>query len=74
MAASLGGFNVGVEIGQEAVVLLVMPIAFLLRYTFFYQKVVMRWGSILIIIVAAGWLIQRAFDVLVPGFSVLLPK
>jgi hypothetical protein len=74
MAASLGGFNVGVEIGQEAVVLLVMPIAFLLRYTVFYQKVVMRWGSILIIIVAAGWLIQRAFDVLIPGFSALLPK
>jgi len=74
MAASLGGFNVGVEIGQEAVVLLIMPIAFLLRHTVFYQKVVMRWGSILIIIVAAGWLIQRAFDVLIPGFSALLPK
>ena len=74
MAASLGGFNVGVEIGQEAVVLLVMPIAFLLRYTFFYQKVVMRWGSILIIVVAAGWLVQRAFDILIPGFSILLPK
>ena len=74
MAASLGGFNVGVEIGQEAIVLLVMPIAFALRYTVFYQKVVMRWGSILIIIMATGWLIQRAFDVLIPGFSALLPK
>ncbi len=74
MAASLGGFNVGVEIGQEAVVLLVMPIAFLLRNTVFYQKVVMRWGSIIIVTIAAGWLIQRAFDVLIPGFSALLPK
>lgn len=74
MAASLGGFNVGVEIGQEAVVLLVMPIAFLLRHTVFYKKYVMRWGSILIITMATGWLIQRAFDILIPGFSTLLPK
>ncbi|MEO8747471.1 MAG: HupE/UreJ family protein [Rhodanobacter sp.] len=74
MAASLGGFNVGVEIGQEAVVLLIMPIAFLLRHTVFYKKYVMRWGSILIVAMATGWLIQRAFDVLIPGFSVLLPK
>jgi hypothetical protein len=74
MAASLGGFNVGVEIGQETIVLLVMPLAFLLRRTVFYQKGVMRWGSILIIAMATGWLIQRAFDVLIPGFSALLPK
>ncbi|MGH8216348.1 MAG: HupE/UreJ family protein, partial [Rhodanobacteraceae bacterium] len=74
MAASLGGFNVGVEIGQEAIVLLVMPIAFLLRRTVFYQKYVMRWGSILIVAMATGWLIQRAFDILIPGFSAVLPK
>lgn len=74
MAASLGGFNVGVEIGQEAIVLLVMPIAFLIRRTVFYQKYVMRWGSIIIIAMATGWLIQRAFDILIPGFSAVLPK
>lgn len=74
MAASLGGFNVGVEIGQEAIVLLVMPVAFLMRHTVFYRKYVLRWGSILIIAMATGWLIQRAFDVLIPGFSAVLPK
>lgn len=74
MAASLGGFNVGAEIGQEAIVLLVMPIAFLLRYTRFYQKGVLRWGSVIIIAMATGWLIQRAFDILIPGFSAILPK
>lgn len=74
MAASLGGFNVGVEIGQETLVLLVMPIAFLMRRTVFYQKVVLRWGSAIIITMATGWLIQRAFDVLIPGFSAILPK
>ena len=74
MAASLGGFNVGVEIGQESIVLLVMPIAFLLRRTVFYQKYVLRWGSVIIIAMATGWLIQRAFDILIPGFSAILPK
>lgn len=74
MAASLGGFNVGVEIGQETIVLLVMPIAFLMRRTVFYQKYVLRWGSILIIAMATAWLIQRAFNVLIPGVSELLPK
>lgn len=74
MAASLGGFNVGVEIGQETIVLLVMPIAFLMRRTVFYQKYVLRWGSAIIIAMASGWLIQRAFDILIPGFSAILPK
>ncbi|MGH8226064.1 MAG: HupE/UreJ family protein [Gammaproteobacteria bacterium] len=74
MAASLGGFNVGVEIGQEAIVLAVMPIAFLLRRTRFYQSYVLRWGSLLIIAMAGGWLIQRAFDILIPGFSAFVPK
>lgn len=74
MAASLGGFNVGVEIGQEAIVLAFMPVAFLMRYTRFYRVYVLKWGSALIITVASGWLIQRAFNILIPGFSALLPK
>jgi hypothetical protein len=73
MAASLGGFNVGVELGQESIVLLVMPLAFLLRRTRFYRDGVLRWGSVVIISLATGWLIQRAFDVLIPGFSAILP-
>lgn len=73
MAASLGGFNVGVELGQESIVLLVMPLAFLLRRTRFYRDGVLRWGSVIIVALATGWLIQRAFDVLIPGFSAILP-
>lgn len=74
MAVSLGGFNVGVEIGQEAIVLAFLPVAFLLRHTRFYRVVVLRWGSLLIVAIASGWLIQRAFGILIPGFSQLLPK
>ncbi|MEP6897584.1 MAG: HupE/UreJ family protein [Rhodanobacter sp.] len=73
MAASLGGFSVGVEIGQEAIVLAFLPIAFLLRRTRFYQVAMLRWVSVLIVLIAAGWFVQRAFDILIPGFSAILP-
>jgi hypothetical protein len=74
MAASLGGFSVGVEIGQEAIVLAFLPLAYLLRKTWFYQVVLLRWGSLLIIALATGWLVQRAFDILIPGFSAIIPS
>lgn len=74
MAASLGGFNLGVELGQEVIVLAVMPLAYLIRYTRFYRLIILRWGSLLIIIIASLWLYQRAFGVLIPGVSAILPK
>lgn len=73
MAASLGGFSVGVEIGQEAIVLAFLPLAYLLRKTWFYQVVMFRWGSLLIIALASGWLVQRALNILIPGFSAIVP-
>lgn len=73
MAVSLGGFNVGVELGQETVVLPLIAIAFLLRNTRFYRIGVMRIGSWLIILVASLWLYQRVFDVLIPGLGFLTP-
>ncbi|MGN6281045.1 HupE/UreJ family protein [Frateuria sp.] len=72
MAATLGGFNVGVEIGQEAIVLAFLPLAYLLRRTRFYRIGVLRVGSVLICVIAALWLVQRAFDVAIPGFSAFL--
>lgn len=74
MAASLGGFSVGVEIGQEAIVIAFLPLAYLLRKTWFYRVVVVRWVSLAIIAIATGWFVQRAFDVLIPGFSAIIPK
>lgn len=74
MAASLGGFSVGVEIGQEAIVLAFLPLAYLVRRTRFYQIGLLRWGSVAIAIIAAGWFVQRAFDILIPGFSAILPN
>jgi hypothetical protein len=74
MAASLGGFSLGVELGQESIVLPFLPLAFLLRKTRFYQVGVLRWGSLLIIAIATLWLVQRAFDVVIPGTGFLTPS
>lgn len=58
---SLLGFNLGVEVGQLAVVLAVMPIAYLMRSTRFYQRGVLPWGSTAIAGLALVWFVQRAF-------------
>jgi hypothetical protein len=73
MAASLGGFSFGVELGQEAIILPLLPLAFLLRKTRFYQVGVVRWGSLLIIAISMLWLIQRAFDVAIPYTAWITP-
>jgi len=73
MLASLGGFNVGVEIGQESVVLPLIPLAFLVRGTRFYRVGVLRWGSLAIVAVASLWLVERVFDILIPGLGFLTP-
>ncbi len=62
LVLALVGFNVGVETGQMAIVAAFLPIAFLLRHTLFYRRLVLLGGSILIAILAAGWLVERVFD------------
>ncbi|MGB6310807.1 MAG: HupE/UreJ family protein, partial [Steroidobacteraceae bacterium] len=57
---SLVAFNLGVEAGQLAVVLAVMPLAYLLRSTAFYRRALMPWGSSAIATLALVWLVQRA--------------
>jgi hypothetical protein len=57
---SLVAFNLGVEMGQLAVVLAVMPAAYLLRSTAFYRRGVMPWGSSAIAALALVWFVQRA--------------
>jgi len=56
---SLLGFNVGVEIGQFLILLLLFPLAYGLRKTRFYRQFVLIGGSLLIALVATVWLVQR---------------
>ena len=60
---ALVGFNLGVEAGQLAIVAVFLPLAFLLRDTWAYRRVVAVGGSAAIALIAAGWLVERAFDV-----------
>jgi HupE / UreJ protein len=64
---TLFGFNAGVEIGQLAIVAAFVPMAFALRNTGIYRRVVFRGGSAVILVVAAIWLVQRAFGVSLLG-------
>ncbi len=61
LVLALVGFNVGVELGQLAIVLVFLPIAYALRRTVFYRRAVMVGGSIVIALLASVWLVERAF-------------
>ena len=62
LGLSIFGFNLGVEIGQLAIILLVFPILYLLRKTFLYPKIRV-FGSIILILFSLYWFIERAFNV-----------
>ncbi|RSZ56428.1 HupE/UreJ family protein [Massilia atriviolacea] len=61
LVLSLAGFNVGVELGQLAIVAVFLPLAFLTRRTWFYRQL-MSTGSVAIALIAGVWLFERAFD------------
>ena len=65
LMVALVGFNVGVEIGQIAILSLFIPAAYVLRKSKFYKIIIFYGGSVLIIIIAAAWFIERAFNVTV---------
>ncbi len=67
LLASLFGFNIGVEIGQLAIVAVFVPLAFAARRTWFYRQL-MGAGSALIALVAMVWLVERAFDMKLTTF------
>lgn len=65
---ALLGFNVGVELGQLAIVAVFLPLAYALRFTAFYRWVVLRGGSVAIALLAAVWFVERAFNLEIIGF------
>jgi len=68
LVIALIGFNVGVELGQLAIVLAFLPVAYLLRQTWLYRRLLLNAGSTVIIAIASVWLVERAFEVsLVPA-------
>jgi hypothetical protein len=59
LVAALGGFNVGVELGQLAIVGVFLPVAWLLRHTRFYRWVVVAGGSAAIVVLGLFWTLER---------------
>lgn len=57
---TLLGFNLGVELGQLAIVAVFLPVAYLLRHTRFYRTGVLYGGSSAAALCAFVWLGQRA--------------
>ena len=62
MLVPLLAFNLGVELGQLAIVAVFLPLAFLLRETSIYPRFVLQGGSTAIAAIAALWLVERALD------------
>lgn len=56
---ALLSFNLGIELGQLACILVFFPIALALRHGTFYRVVVFRAGSVLACMLALLWMTQR---------------
>lgn len=65
---ALLGFNLGVELGQLAIVLLLFPIAWSIRRTHLYRAWVFGGGSMAAAVVAGLWLFERVLDHELVGF------
>jgi len=59
---ALVGFNLGVETGQLAIVALFLPLAYALRHSWVYRRMIFRGGSGVIVAIAGIWLIERVFN------------
>jgi len=64
---ALLAFNVGVEVGQLAVVALVLPLIYAARSRRRYELLALRAGSLAIAWLAALWLIERLLDIEIVG-------
>ena len=68
LVRALIGFNVGVEVGQVAIVAMLMPLIYVLRGTVFYRRVALPVGASAIGALALYWIALRALPELTPQF------
>ena len=59
---ALVGFNLGVEAGQLVIVAAFLPLAYSMRRTVFYRRMILIGGSAAIALVAAAWMAERGLD------------
>ncbi len=68
---SLFGFNIGVELGQLVIVLIVVPILFLLRGLRAYASLVLPAAASMLIVVSLYWFTERAFLIDLPAGAIV---
>jgi hypothetical protein len=70
---SLLGFNLGVEIGQIAIVAVLFPLLFVLRQLWVYRAVALPAAAVFMIMVSSAWVVQRAMGLHVPLTQLVEP-
>ena len=68
---SLLGFNVGVELGQIAIVVVVFPVLYVLRSTLSYTRLFLPAAATVLILVSLYWFTERAFEVDLPAGAIV---
>ncbi len=66
LTLSLLFFNLGVEAGQVAIILVVFPVLYWLRNLALYPLIIMRVGAVILILVSLYWFIERGFLIDLP--------
>jgi tetratricopeptide (TPR) repeat protein len=76
LVCSLFGFDLGVEIGQMAIVGIALPFAYVLRRQWIYPHVILTCGSMATASIATLWFIERTFDLppLLPSAPEIDPR
>jgi hypothetical protein len=74
LIVALFGFNVGVELGQLAIVVLFVPLVLGIQRLDLYPRLLMRLGSSAIAATALLWLLERAFDLRLTTMLPSLPR
>jgi len=54
------GFNIGVELGQVAIVAVIFPLLFVMRRSPMYQPLMLRGASVVLALIAGWWFVQRS--------------
>jgi hypothetical protein len=68
---SLLGFNIGVELGQIAIVMVVFPVLYLIRSTLLYRRLLLPAAAAGLILVSLYWFTERAFEVDLPAGAIM---
>jgi hypothetical protein len=63
---SVGAFNLGVELGQLAIVAVLFPLLFLVRRLAVYRTVVLPLAAVGLMLVSGVWVVERALGTDVP--------